>query len=143
MPQERPAGVQWEAEAKGAAAAGRPRQDSRGWHLHPRLWVTSSMLRLVGGLCSVGASRVGPRAGLLCWLPLMVTCVSSTQMRKLKPGLAAESGREGAGLCLHPWGSPLPLAPQFLPWHPKWEAHIQPPFLRRARDRMGGERAAL
>lgn len=47
------------------------------------------------------------------------------------------------GLCLHPWGSPLPLAPQFLPWHPKWEAHIQPPFLRRARDRMGGEWAAL
>lgn len=125
------------------ATAGHPSQDPRGWHFHPHLWVTSCMLGLVGRHRSVGASRVGPRAGLPCWLPLMVTRVLSSQMRKLKPGLATESGREGAGLCLHPWGSPFPLAPQFLPWHPKWEAHIQLPFLRRPRDRMGGEQTTL
>ena len=93
------------------------------------------------------SQRQGEQGGAVqgCWcrLPLMVTRVLSSQMRKLKPGLAAESGREGAGLCLHPWGSPVPLAPQFLPQHPKWEAHIQLPFLRRPRDRVGGERATL
>lgn len=110
-----------------------PRQDSRRMAPPSPPVGDKPMLGLVGGLCSVGASRVGPRAGLLCWLPLTVTCVSSTQMRKLKPGLAAESGREGAGLCLHPGGSPCPLAPSPSHGTPKWEAHIQPPFLRRAR----------
>ena len=57
------------------AAAGRPSQDPRGWHLHPCLWVRSCTLGPVGGHRSVGASGVGPRAGLLCRLTLMVTRV--------------------------------------------------------------------
>ena len=70
-------GVQWEAETGVGvgAAAGRPSQDPRGWHLHPCLWVRSCTLGPVGGHRSVGASGVGPRAGLLCRLTLMVTRV--------------------------------------------------------------------
>ena len=47
------------------------------------------------------------------------------------------------------WAVPAPLGftlspgPSIPPMHPKWEAHIQPPFLRRPRDRVGGERATL
>ena len=47
------------------------------------------------------------------------------------------------------WAVPAPLVftlspgPSIPPMHPKWEAHTQPPFLRRPRDRVGGKRATL
>lgn len=104
------------SRGQGGSRSRTPRQDSRGWHLHPHLWVTSSMLGLGWRALQCRGKQGGAPCRAVVLATTTVTCVSSTQMREAEARLSCRKWKRGRWAVPTPGVHPPP-GPQFLPWY--------------------------